>query len=83
MLTPLRRPPSFPKIPSEQIHAVRPNQRIIGGDACDGYEPKSNAIAARRMRPPTTPTMRVSQNGYPRYWAMVIGKSKGNAAAYA
>jgi hypothetical protein len=26
---------SFPKIPSEQIRAVRQNQRIIGGDACD------------------------------------------------
>jgi len=32
MLTPLRRPQSFPKIPSEQIRAVRLNQRIIGGD---------------------------------------------------
>jgi hypothetical protein len=32
MLTPLRRPLSFPKIPSEQIRAVRLNQRIIGGD---------------------------------------------------
>ena len=33
-------------------------------------------VVFERMRPPATPAMRVSQNGHPRYWAMVIGRSK-------